>query len=284
MISCGFNHSLALTKNGQVFGWGKNTSEQLAVEGIDKYYKPIRIELVVHSIIKISCVNNHNLFLTNDKVIYWLRKDVLGIEGEENEHKLWKLKNSYIDMVSHWYWNVSIAHSIDDNYFFLYFSENILISKINGVKIRSLNEIFADFTGYTIDVSQKLVRFSDMYFKDGIYVKNFDEIIMLREGGYGIVYKVNSKLDKNNVCAIKKIRFKIKHKTKILREFLCFSSVQRIENEFLVRYFDNWLEKSGHEIILYILMQLCDKTLEQIIDKVQYVSELCPFSTINVKN
>ena len=71
-ISCGFNHSLALTESGRVFSWGSNKYKQLGVSdnSLKKSNKPILIEMNEIIIEKISCGPNHNLLLSREGDIY----------------------------------------------------------------------------------------------------------------------------------------------------------------------------------------------------------------------
>jgi serine/threonine protein kinase len=123
-----------------------------------------------------------------------------------------------------------------------------------------------------IKTFEKLIEFKDSFVKNGFYSKNFEEIKKLGFGSFGIAFKAK-KNDWNYFCAIKKIRFNIKNKNEIIREYLNYKIITRnySENEYLVEHFNAWFEesvvsnKSG--ISLYIEMELCDKTLEDVINE-----------------
>jgi hypothetical protein len=68
-ISCGHRHTIALTENGQAFGWGDNTWGQLGVLSIN-VNKLTLIDLDGVKIEKVSCGTFHSLFLSSDGDIY----------------------------------------------------------------------------------------------------------------------------------------------------------------------------------------------------------------------
>jgi alpha-tubulin suppressor-like RCC1 family protein len=70
MISCGNEHSLALTESGHVFGWGDNYLAQLGVINVEHSSEPIIIELNDLKIKKISCGAYYSLLLSCDGDIY----------------------------------------------------------------------------------------------------------------------------------------------------------------------------------------------------------------------
>jgi alpha-tubulin suppressor-like RCC1 family protein len=122
MISCGERHSLALTGNGRVFGWGDFTFRQL---GVDFYWhsrEPIIIELNDLKIQKISCGRNHSLLLSCDGDIYAFGWNTCGEVGNGTEEaqefpiKL-ELNKKFIDIASHPYYEISMSQSIDGIYY-----------------------------------------------------------------------------------------------------------------------------------------------------------------------
>jgi hypothetical protein len=122
MISCGGEHSLALTENGRVFGWGDNYYGQLGVDV--KYYsnKPIIIELNDLKIKKISCGYRHSLLLSCDGDIYAFGWNDCGEVGNGTYEKQkfpikLELTNKFIDIASHPYHLISMSQSIDGIYY-----------------------------------------------------------------------------------------------------------------------------------------------------------------------
>ena len=70
-VSCGNNHSLALTSEGLLYGWGHNKFGQLADNKSDKHPKPIQMD-ISEPIKSIACGLNHSMALTSSgKVFIW---------------------------------------------------------------------------------------------------------------------------------------------------------------------------------------------------------------------
>jgi serine/threonine protein kinase len=70
--------------------------------------------------------------------------------------------------------------------------------------------------------------------------------------------------------AIKKIKFKYEFENELLKELQISSVVRKLNDERVVRYLRFWIENSliaNKTLILYIEMELCDKTLTAIIDE-----------------
>jgi serine/threonine protein kinase len=99
------------------------------------------------------------------------------------------------------------------------------------------------------------------------YEMNFIELLKLREGIMGNIYKVSDK-NSGKYYAIEKISVE---SARILRRPL---KIPRIPDEFFVKYFSVWLEENefnngytqnwGNKFTLYIQMELCDQTLEEV--------------------
>ena len=124
-------------------------------------------------------------------------------------------------------------------------------------------------------MSEKFIEFNDLLFNDGHYERIFDEVEKIGEGSYGTVFKVNTKLYKNN-WAIKKLSLKKEFKTDVLREMNRFSVVQRLVSQYVVQHKYSWLENNTTDdmITLYIRMELCDKTLQQLMDEMNNDSNI----------
>ena len=117
-------------------------------------------------------------------------------------------------------------------------------------------------------MSEKFIEFNDLFFENGYYERDFDEIEKIGEGSYGTVFKVNRKGYTKN-WAIKKSSLKKEFKTDILREMNRFSVVQRLAPQYVVQHYYSWLENNRTDdiITLYIRMELCDKTLQQLMNE-----------------
>jgi alpha-tubulin suppressor-like RCC1 family protein len=275
-ISCGLRHCMALTKSGRVYSWGSNECGQLGVESLEDFNTPQIIQLNDVLITKISCGSFHSLLLSNDGVVYSFGYNNCGQIGNGNREiqvKPIKLahKESFIEIASHWNNNLSAALSSDSIYYGWGDCDRGYTLVPIRTKYKSFNEIFAHNFEHNLDVSEELIKFSDLYFQNGYYKSHFKETEKLGSGSYGTVFKASVLKNKTEYFhAIKKISFEnLKFKFDILREFYNFSVVNKLSKQYVVPHSDAWLEYSQEErkIYLYIVMELCDKTLEDIIDE-----------------
>ncbi len=272
MISCGSWHSMALTESGRVFCWGDNKWEQLAIENLNDSNKPKRIEMNGLIIKKISCGRLHNLLLTNDGVIYvfgYTHLRQLGI-SDEIQSKPVKLnhKNKFIDIASHSDDDISVSLSDEGIYYVWGDCKSTRFSTPTRTICKSFDEVFATYSTFQINPTQKLFDFNDSFFRSGYYHKEYQEIDELGSGSYGTVFKA---MDKGqNYFAIKKIKLLSQYKNEFMKEFINYSIVTNLPREWIVSHFDAWFEnydyKSDEQLYLYIAMELCDKTLEDIIN------------------
>jgi hypothetical protein len=272
MISCGGWHSMVLTESGRVFYWGDNNWGQLAIENLDNLNKPKRIEMNGIITKKISCGQLHNLLLTNDGVIYVFGYNHLGQLGisDRIQSKPMKLnhKNKFIDIASHSDDDISV--SLSDEGIYYVWGECKLTTFLTPTRTicKSFDEVFATYSTFQINPTQKLFDFSDCFFRSGYYHKQYDEIDELGSGSFGTVFKA---IDKGqNYFAIKKIKLLSQYKNEFTKEFINYSIVTKLSREWIVSHFDAWFEnydyKSDENLYLYIAMELCDKTLKDIID------------------
>jgi serine/threonine protein kinase len=86
------------------------------------------------------------------------------------------------------------------------------------------------------------------------------------------VFKVSQKYKPQYLYAIKLIPLK-GFKKQIFREIQTFHIVQSLHSEIAVYHFDAWIEKSidkdKSKCTLFIGMDLCDKTLKEIIEEIK---------------
>jgi hypothetical protein len=290
MISCGLEHSLALTESGRVFGWGDNYSGQLGVD-VRRSSEPIIIKLNDLKIQKISCGWNHSLLLSYDGDIYafgWNRYGEVGNGTRKRQRFPIKLvlNNKFIDIASHPDYEISMSQSIDGIYYVWGLFEGKEVLSPQSTKYQSFENIL--MVNCTIDNMKtfgKLVEFEDSFLKSGFYSKTFKDIKKLGFGSFGSVFKVKRR--KNNYerrrrefSAIKRIEFTSVNKSEIFREYLNYKIITRnySNNKYLVEHFDAWFEESvvanQSGISLYIEMELCDKTLDGIINELTKDSKL----------
>jgi hypothetical protein len=292
IISCGERHSLALTESGRVFGWGSNTWGQLGVN-VRHSSEHIIIELNDLKIKKISCGFKHSLLLSCDGDIYafgWNGCGEVGNGTKEEQRfpiKL-ELNNKFIDIVTHPNYAISMSKSIDGiHYVWGRFEDKEVLSP-QSTKYESFEDILTSNNRIdNIKTFEKLIEFKDSFVKNGFYSKNFEEIEKLGFGSFGSVFKVKIKEGSDyyrwmekDYSAIKRIEFTSVDKNEILREYLNYKIITRnySKNEYLVKHFDAWFEENTVEnvlkISLYIDMELCDKTLDEIIKEFTKDSKL----------
>ena len=75
--------------------------------------------------------------------------------------------------------------------------------------------------------------------KTSRYATDFEELEEIGRGGFGIVCKAQHRLD-GNIYAIKKIYMSDKYNSRIRREITYLSS---LNNQYIVRYFQTWVEQ-----------------------------------------
>jgi alpha-tubulin suppressor-like RCC1 family protein len=280
MISCGFHHSMALTENRCVYSWGSNQFGQLGIANIKESNTPKQIEMKDIIIDKITCGSDHSLLLTNNGVIYAFGYNFFGQIGngmQEDIETPIKLNHekSFIDIASHCMAHISIAQSLDNKYYIWGDCKEQQILTPTQIKLKSFNEILVHYSGYCLEMSEKFIEFNDLFFNDGYYERTFDEIEKIGEGSYGTVFKVNLKGRTNN-WAIKKLSLKKEFKIDTLREMNRFSVVNRLVSRYVVQHCYSWLENNRTDdiITLYIRMELCDKTLQQLMDEINSDSNI----------
>jgi alpha-tubulin suppressor-like RCC1 family protein len=293
MISCGRWHTLALTESGRVFGWGDNEFGQLGVD-VEHSSEPIIIELNDLKIQKISCGARHSLLLSLDGDIYAFGGNDYGAvgNGTREEQRLpikLKLNNKFIDIASHPYYDISMSQSIDGIYYVWGYFEDEKVLSPRSTKYKSFEDILSS-NNITIKriTFEKLIEFKDSFVKKGFFSKNFEEIKELGSGSFGRVFNVKRRkyIDYyrrrgREYSAIKRIELSAEvDKNEIITEYLNYKIISRDywKNEYLVKHFDAWFEESvvsnQSGISLYIEMELCDKTLDDVINEFKNDSKL----------
>ncbi|HEY6438133.1 MAG TPA: hypothetical protein VIY47_16195, partial [Ignavibacteriaceae bacterium] len=292
MISCGWRHSLALTESGRVFGWGHNDNGQLGVD-VEDSSEPIIIELNDLKIKKISCGSQHSLLLSCDGDIYAFGSNDFGEVGNGTQEKQrfpikLELNNKFIDIASHPLYRISMSQSIDGIYYVWGYFEDKKVFSPQSTKYESFDDILISNNVFdNIRTFEKLIEFKDSFVKNGFYSKNFEELKELGCGSFGSVFKVKRREDSIyyrsrgiEYSAIKRIEFTSVDKNEIIREYLNYKILRRnwFTNEYLVKHFDAWFEESvvsnQSGISLYIEMELCDKTLDDVIEEFDNESHL----------
>jgi serine/threonine protein kinase len=164
-----------------------------------------------------------------------------------------------------------------------------VINEPKETDFKSFDEMFAHYFRITYKpIVGKIISFNDNFIRNGEYEREFEEIEILGSGSYGEVFKVR---DQNDFYAMKKIKFKNQKESEFSKELQSSSTVTKLSDKRLVQYFDVWIEKdlSDHflglsAVTLYIQMELCDKTLSNIMKELRKDSNLtdCSTFTLNI--
>lgn len=81
-VSCGRYHTMAVSVDGSVYCWGKNTEGQLGLLGGGDVEKPMRISILEGIFCKmVACGNNHSLILSTAGDVYSCGRDENGKLG-----------------------------------------------------------------------------------------------------------------------------------------------------------------------------------------------------------
>jgi alpha-tubulin suppressor-like RCC1 family protein len=233
MISCGGWHSMALTERGQVLSWGSNNSGQLGHNNNEEYIsKPTIVSLNNKiSIKKISCGLRHSLLLSCDENIYWFGNN--GCETQKTPKKLTINTNKFIDIASHYFYDISIALSVNgicyvwgkfgnqtlkvpketesksfDDIFNLYFgitykTLNLCNKELNKKENILKTQVRLEENGHKViankteyNLGSAVNRFSSQSSETlSRYKSDFEELELIGSGYFGKVYKVLNCLD-----------------------------------------------------------------------------------------
>jgi alpha-tubulin suppressor-like RCC1 family protein len=298
MISCGSEHSMALTEFGHVYSWGYNEWGQLGIGNTEESNEPKFVAVIDENkcnvfIEKISCGSEHSLLLSSDGYIYAFGNNEsgeLGNKKKENElspHRI-KIETKFIDIKCHFSSNISIALS-EGKVFYIWGKCEIFFSYYpSQVKSESFDDIFAEYLKITyraLDI-EKLLK-AETKCGNGRYSKEFEEMNSIAIGSYGIVCKARDKRTKK-IFAIKKIPFIKDFEEKALKEIEIFP---KLKSDLVVGLESVWIEenylklddfkkeentsfitslevfKPNKTLLLHIQMELCLMTLKEVTKK-----------------
>jgi hypothetical protein len=273
---------MALTEKDRVFSWGRNNFGQLGLNNNNEdVNKPSVVSLSDKiAIKKISCGRNHSLLLSRKGILYWFGFN--GIETQITPKKLTINSNKLIDIASHYDFDICVALTEDWVYVWgkckgVNGETDIMSSKdLKQTTFKTIEQFYNNFLGITYKLINKLIDFKiKMRFtENGKYRRYFEEIKELGEGYYGKVFQVKEK-DSSVEWAINKIEFTSEKETKLLKEVQIFNTIDKKLRPNTVWFFDLSLKNNcvpmnanKNGLILYILMELCDTTLENVINQI----------------
>jgi serine/threonine protein kinase len=182
-----------------------------------------------------------------------------------------------------------MSQSIDGIYYVWGYFEDEKVLSPRSTKCKSFEDILSSNNIKIKRITfEKLIEFKDSFVKNGFYSENFEEIKELGSGSFGRVFKVKRRkyIDYyrrrgREYSAIKRIELSAEvDKNDIITEYLNYKIKTRncSENEYLVKHFDAWFEESvvsnQSGISLFIEMELCDKTLDDVIKEFDKESHL----------
>jgi hypothetical protein len=146
----------------------------------------------------------------------------------------------------------------------------------NGPKesnLKNFDEIFAE----ELEITANTIRIQNDsdFIPNNKYLNKFEEISEIGSGSYGQVFKVKLK-SSSELFAIKKIV--IMDENESLKELCTSLLISELKSDLMVRYHDVWYEndlviengfrKYTDNSTLYIQMDLCEKTLEEIREEI----------------
>ncbi len=100
----------------------------------------------------------------------------------------------------------------------------------------SLNDIYEQYIKRNIDKIEGFIDFTDPFFKNGFFDRNYIEESELGRGAFGTVFKVTGRND-GKISAVKKFVSRIHKKDDTLRKFSNYSVVQTLDSKYDVKYF-----------------------------------------------
>jgi len=291
-IACGLCHSMALTEGGNVYTWGLNRYGQLGHKRLknDLIHVPKLIE-IEEKFQKISCGKEHSLLLSCNGDIYVFGRNESGQLGNkeinvqiEIPFKL-KNENKFIDVASHAHNSISMALSINQKIFIWGKCGDKIVKTPLETQFVDFEEIFVKYfqiTFKTISIEKSLEENTGYnLISNGKYEQEFLQHTKIDQGSYGEVFKATQK-STQEVFAIKKII--VKDENESLREIANILLIDDLKSPMIVKFYDVWLEnelisknsegETTLNSIVYVQMELCDKTLEKVISEIQNYKEL----------
>jgi tRNA A-37 threonylcarbamoyl transferase component Bud32 len=312
MISCGVDHSMALTECGHVYSWGRNNCGQSGIGNTVDSNEPKFVAVIDENkcnvfIEKISCGPQHSLLLSSDGFIYVFGRNKFGELGNQKEedelcpHRI-KIETKFIDISSNWRNEISMALS-QDGIYYNWGKCGEIIQTPKQTDFESFFDIYAKY----FKITDKAINFEEQnsapILSQNKYLNEFSDLNSISSGGFGFVSKVMHKNSKK-IYAIKRIALNEKESEKAFKEL---NLMNKLKSRYVVEHIDSWIENSmkiedyvkihsssgisySHPIfypnktVLHIQMEFCFQTLDEVIivllkemieNGSQYMKTLC---------
>ncbi len=283
-FSCGYNHSLVMTEKRRIFSWGTNEWGQLGHENTKQSIIPKLVNISGTKIKKICCGKEHSLLLSFDGFVYEFGKkyseesqDIIAVPTIVNHTE------EFIDIEANSLHEVSIAKAKSGKFLIWgrYYQSSIYSRK--ETSFESFYEIFPIVFHITYKTFDGDLHLEDKFICNGYFEIAFSEMERIGEGSFGSVHKVQCNYSKK-LYAVKKIPFRLENEKDLLKEFNIYNRVVNLNHKCIVETYEAWIENNSNfsdgtktyekSLCFYILMELCEKTLEQFMDDIKNHLEL----------
>jgi hypothetical protein len=270
-ISCGAEHSLLLSCDGDIYAFGWNNCGQVGNGTQEKQRFPIKLEL-------------NNKFIDIASHPYFppisMSQSIDGIycvwglfEGKQVLSPQSTTYQSFEDILraNDVIWNMKTFDKLVE------FEDSFVKNGFYSKHFQEIKYLGRGSYGNVFEAKRK--EDSDYYVRTGIeYIFQYIKAIKATKTLKDIINIVRKR--ETEYSAIKRIEFghatSVVGKDEIIREYLNFKIMTRnySQNEYLVKHFDAWFEENQSGISLYIQTELCDHTLDDVIKEFDKDSHL----------
>ncbi|XP_073971825.1 RCC1 and BTB domain-containing protein 1-like isoform X1 [Rhodnius prolixus] len=151
-IACGQTSTVAVTNNGEVYGWGYNGSGQLGVGNNVNQVNPCRVMALSNTVIvKVACGNSHTLALSDEGKVYAWGANTSGQLATATKSNVFApeqiLQNigRVVDIAASHYSNISAAMTQNSRVYMWGHCRGQVVSDPIFTPFTSLHEVFACF-------------------------------------------------------------------------------------------------------------------------------------------
>ena len=242
-----FNRFFAINKICNVFSWGYNKHGELGHEGSSFISKPKISEILSKlKIITIKSYVDMTYYLSSNGKLYICGKDCRSNESISDEINLIQIKRSdYFTQLE------SISY-----YQIIALSDEQIVYELKGKELLE--------TKYK-SIEEYCVKKYNNTFKTFLASLKNSNVLLTKDIGHGAFGKVYEVFFQTQYFAIKKIII-----NEVTRSYLDdnieLKMMKQLKSDFVVNLYDYWIKSENDFEFLYIQMELCDQTLEDIIE------------------